>query len=42
MSHYESVFILNPALSEPQVKDAIKKYVEEVKNGTFPDENYSY
>ena len=26
MSHYESVFILNPALSEDQVKDAIKKY----------------
>ena len=26
MSHYESVFILNPALSENQVKDAIKKY----------------
>ena len=26
MRHYESVFILNPALSEDQVKDAIKKY----------------
>ena len=26
MSHYESIFILNPALSEDQVKDAIKKY----------------
>ena len=26
MSHYESVFILNPALSENQVKEAIKKY----------------
>ena len=26
MRHYESVFILNPALSEDQVKDSIKKY----------------
>ena len=26
MNHYESIFILNPALSEAQVKDAIKKY----------------
>ena len=32
MSHYESVFILNPALSEPQVKDAIKKYEDFLKS----------
>ena len=32
MSHYESVFILNPALSEDQVKDAIKKYEKLLKD----------
>ena len=32
MSHYESVFILNPALSEDQVKDAIKKYEKFLKD----------
>ena len=26
MNHYESIFILNPALSEAQVKDVIKNY----------------
>jgi len=31
MSHYESVFILNPALSENQVKEAIKKYEKFLK-----------
>ena len=31
MNHYESVFILNPALSENQVKDAIKKYEKFLK-----------
>ena len=31
MRHYESVFILNPALSEDQVKDAIKKYEKFLK-----------
>ena len=31
MSHYESVFILNPALSEDQVKEAIKKYEKFLK-----------
>ena len=30
--HYESVFILNPALSEDQVKDAIKKYEKFLKD----------
>ena len=32
MSHYESVFILNPALSENQVKEAIKKYEKFLKD----------
>ena len=32
MRHYESVFILNPALSEDQVKDAIKKYEKFLKS----------
>ena len=32
MSHYESVFILNPALSEEQVNDVIKKYEKLLKD----------
>ena len=32
MSHYESDFILNPALSEDQVKDAIGKYEKFLKD----------
>ena len=32
MSHYESVFILNPALSEDQVNDVIKKYEKLLKD----------
>ena len=32
MSHYESIFILNPALSEDQVNDAIKKYEKLLKD----------
>ena len=32
MRHYESVFILNPALSEDQVKAAIKKYEKFLKD----------
>ena len=32
MSHYESIFILNPALSEDQVKDAIEKYEKFLKD----------
>ena len=32
MSHYESIFILNPALSESQVKDVIKKYQSFLKD----------
>lgn len=26
MNHYEAVFILNPVLSEEQIKEAVKKY----------------
>ena len=26
MNHYETVFILNPVLSEDQIKEAVKKY----------------
>ncbi|MDG1684800.1 MAG: 30S ribosomal protein S6, partial [Flavobacteriaceae bacterium] len=26
MNHYETVFILNPVLSEDQVKEAVQKY----------------
>ena len=32
MNHYESTFILNPALSEAQVKDVIKKYQNFLKD----------
>ena len=32
MNHYESIFILNPALSETQVKDLIKKYQSLLKD----------
>ena len=41
MRHYESVFILNPALSEDQVKDAIKKYEKFLnENGCRRDDIY--
>tara|TARA_B100000161_G_C33297097_1_gene301208 strand:- start:218 stop:565 length:348 start_codon:yes stop_codon:yes gene_type:complete len=32
MNHYESTFILNPALSEAQVNDLIKKYQSFLKD----------
>ena len=32
MNHYESTFILNPALSEAQVNDVIKKYQSFLKD----------
>ena len=28
MNHYETVFILNPVLSEEQIKETVKKYEE--------------
>ena len=28
MNHYETVFILNPVLSDDQVKEAVQKYVD--------------
>ena len=33
MNHYETVFILNPVLSEDQAKDTVEKFVK-VLNGT--------
>ena len=26
MNHYETVFILNPVLSDPQIKETVKKF----------------
>ena len=31
MNHYESVFILNPVLSETQIEEAVQKYVSFIK-----------
>ena len=31
MNHYETVFILNPVLSEDQVKEAVEKYETFIK-----------
>ena len=31
MNHYETVFIMNPVLSEDQVKEAVKKFVNHIK-----------
>ena len=31
MNNYETVFILNPVLSEDQVKEAVKKFVDYIK-----------
>ena len=34
MNHYEAVFILNPVLSEEQIKEAVKKYEDFItRNG---------
>ena len=27
MNHYETVFILNPVLSDTQIEEAVKKYI---------------
>ena len=32
MSNYETVFILNPVLSEEQMKDTVKKFVQVIKD----------
>ena len=32
MNHYETVFIMNPVLSEVQVKETVKKYISYLKN----------
>ena len=31
MNHYETVFIMNPVLSEDQVKETVKRYVSFLK-----------
>lgn len=33
MNNYETVFILNPVLSEEQAKDAVEKFVKVLKKG---------
>ena len=37
MNHYETVFILNPVLSEDQIKEAVKKFAAIItdKGGKF-------
>ena len=32
MNHYETVFIMNPVLSEDQVKETVKKFVGHIKD----------
>ena len=32
MNHYEAVFILNPVLSEDQVKETVKRYISYLKD----------
>jgi small subunit ribosomal protein S6 len=32
MNHYETVFILNPVLSEIQIEEAVKKYESLLKS----------
>ena len=32
MNHYETVFILNPVLSEEQTKEAVQKFESEIKS----------
>ena len=31
MNTYETVFIMNPVLSEPQIKETVKKFVDHIK-----------
>ena len=31
MNHYETVFIMNPVLSEDQVKETVKRYISYLK-----------
>jgi small subunit ribosomal protein S6 len=32
MTTYETVFIMNPVLSEDQVKETVKKFVDHIKD----------
>ncbi len=36
MNHYETVFILNPVLSEEQIKETVKKYEDILISETAP------
>ena len=31
MNYYETVFIMNPVLSEDQIKETVKKFVDHIK-----------
>ena len=31
MNHYETVFILNPVLSETQIEEAVQKFIDFIK-----------
>ena len=31
MNHYETVFIMNPVLSEDQIKETVKKFISHIK-----------
>ena len=37
MNHYETVFIMNPVLSEDQVKETVKRYISYLKNNKSGD-----
>ena len=37
MNHYETVFILNPVLSEDQVKEAVEKYGSATSGSSLAD-----
>ena len=32
MNHYEAVFILNPVLSDDQIKETVKKFEDHLSN----------
>ena len=43
MNHYETVFIMNPVLSEDQVKETVKRYISYLKTNkaeTISEENW--
>ena len=34
MNTYETVFIMNPVLSEAQIKETVKKFIDHIKNNS--------